>query len=309
MQKDDLLQVGGQAVIEGVMMRSPHAVAVAVRKPDGQILVRRSPWVSWTARFKLLKLPILRGAVVLVESIVLGIKALAFSGEVAAQEQNVSADKQQKEVKSGFSKLSMAATMLFAFAVALLLFFYLPLVLTEWVGVESGFWFNVTDGGFRLAIFLAYLGLISLLKDIRRIFEYHGAEHKSVFVYENRLDLTISNTKDFSTHHPRCGTSFLLIVMIISVLVFVCLGRPETIGDRLVRLLFVPLIGGISYEITRLSGKAAANPIVTALIMPGLWLQGITTREPDKSQLEVALIALKNALNKDSNKSEIIITQ
>ncbi|MCD6165394.1 DUF1385 domain-containing protein [bacterium] len=307
MKQQKWIPVGGQAVIEGVMMRSPEAVAVAVRNPDGRIVVRRTPWVSWTERFRLLKMPIIRGAVILIESIVLGIRALGFSAEVAAQEQNSTQCKQQKSDKKGVSNLSMVLLLVIAFTVALGLFFYLPLILTESLGIKSGVWFNLTDGGFRLVVFLVYLGSICLLKDIRRIFEYHGAEHKSVFAFENQLELTVSNAKDFSTHHPRCGTSFLLIVMMVSVLVFMFLGRPETITDRLVRLFFVPLIGGISYELIRYSGKTNTNSIIAALVKPGLWLQRITTREPDESQLEVALVALKSALIKGPQKSEVTI--
>ncbi len=288
------MNVGGQAVIEGVMMRSPSAVSVAVRHPEGHIVVKRQPYVSWTQRVKLFNLPIFRGAVVLIETIVLGIQALTFSGDVAME-----AEEGRKEKKRGgfWGSLRIGLTVTVALALGLALFFYLPLILTDLLGVRSGFWFNMVDGGFRLGIFLLYLFGITMLKDIRRIFQYHGAEHKSIFAFENGLDLTVSNAQRFGTHHPRCGTSFLLFVMIVSILVFVFLGRPETLGDRLVRLLFVPLIGGISYELIRLSGKYGGSLWLSWAVAPGLWLQRITTKEPSDDQVEVALAALRAVLD------------
>jgi len=181
---------------------------------------------------------------------------------------------------------------------ALFLFFYLPLVLTDLMGIKKGFLFNLVDGIIRISIFLIYLWLITLWKSMRRIFEYHGAEHKSIFALEAGEALTVDNVKRYTTHHPRCGTSFLLIVMLVSIGVFIFLGRPETIQERLIRLLYVPLIAGISYEIIKLSGKKASNPVVRTLIAPGLWLQRITTKEPDEEQLEVAIAALKSSLEK-----------
>ncbi len=311
-QKENIT-VGGQAVIEGVMMRSPHAISVAVRKRSGEIVLKKTPFVSWTKRWRLLNLPIFRGAVVLIESIVLGISALSFSGDVALEEEN---QKKQtgEDIKQGqpkkMSGIYMGIMVVISFAIGLLLFFYLPLLLTDLIGVKSGFWFNMVDGTIRLLIFLIYLFAITLLKDIRRLFEYHGAEHKSIFTYENHLDLTVNNTSSFKTFHPRCGTSFLLIVMIVSILVFVFLGRPETIADRLIRFLFIPVIGGISYELIRLSGKYSGNPLATCLIAPGLWLQRITTKEPDAAQLEVALVALKSALSHEfSQPVQIVKTE
>ncbi len=288
--------VGGQAVIEGVMMRSPHAVSVAVRKPDGKILVRTEPYVSWTARHKFWGLPLIRGGVVLIESLYWGIKTLTFSGDVAMEEEEKKQDVSPKKKKSGITAFRTFLLITVSLGLGLLVFFYLPLMLTTWLGVQSGVWFNLIDGGFRLLIFLAYLGGISLMKDIRRIFEYHGAEHKSIFAYESELPLVPESTRRFTTHHPRCGTSFLLIVMLVSILVFMFLGRPVTIWDRLLRLLFVPVIGGISYELIRFSGKGYKSKIGSLLVAPGLWLQRITTKEPDDSQIEVAFAALEAAL-------------
>ena len=311
-EKNEEINVGGQAVIEGVMMRSPHAVSVAVRKLSGAIVVKKDRYISWTKRFKILNLPIFRGAVVLIESIVLGIRALAFSGDIAMEEEKSNGKpgaEETLEIPKKMSGFRLGLLLIVSFGIGLLLFFYLPLVLTDLLGIKSGFLFNIVDGGFRLLVFFLYLIFITMLKDIRRIFEYHGAEHKSIFTFENKLELTVSNTRKFTTFHPRCGTSFLLIVMIVSVLVFLFLGRPETISDRLIRLLFVPVIGGISYEFIRLSGKYADRKFASFLVAPGLWLQRITTKEPDDSQLEVAFAALKSSISPDFSKpTEIIKT-
>ncbi len=303
-----LVPVGGQAVIEGVMMRSPHAVSVAVRKPDGKILVRSEPYTSLTSRNKFWGLPIIRGGVVLIESLYWGIKTLTFSGDVAMDDEDKKNGQDKKSrKKSGMSAFRTALMLTISLLLGLLVFFYAPLMLTDALGIKSGFWFNLTDGGIRLLFFLGYLMAIALMKDIRRIFEYHGAEHKSIFAYENGLPLTIESTKPFTTHHPRCGTSFLLIVMLVSIIVFMFLGRPDNLMDRFVRLLFVPVIGGLSYELIRLSGKEYKNKIGAFLVAPGLWLQRITTKEPDGSQLEVAFAALEAALQPNDTKKEYIL--
>ncbi len=292
-------QVGGQAVIEGVMMRSSKSFTVAVRKSDGQIVIKKQPYIALTERFRFFKIPIIRGAVVLIESLYLGIKALSFSAEEAMDEENPETRTfgSKEEKKRGiFVTFWLIFSLLLGFALALFIFFYLPLVLVELTGVKGGILFNLIDGLIRITFFLIYIWAISLWKSMRRVFEYHGAEHKSIFTFEAGEDLTPENTKKYSTHHPGCGTSFLLIVMVISILVFMFLGRPHGISGRLIRLLFVPLIGGISYELTRLSRKKRNSKIVKILIAPGLWLQKITTKEPDEKQLEVAIAALKSAL-------------
>ena len=295
-EKEQQIQVGGQAVIEGVMMRSPDYFTVAVRKPDGEIALQKKAYQSLSKRFKILGWPFIRGGVTLIESLVLGVKALNFSSAMAMTEEEAEKTK-SKESDSKWTNLMTGGTVLFSLVIGFALFFYLPLMLTEWTGVKGGILFNVIDGGIRLVIFLAYLILISLWKEIRRIFEYHGAEHKSIFAFEAGKSLTLENVRGYTTHHPRCGTSFLLIVMVVSIIVFVFLGRPETIGDRLIRFLFIPLIGGISYEIIRLSSKKWGSAIARYLVAPGLWMQKITTQEPSDDQLEVALVALKAALN------------
>lgn len=289
--------VGGQAVIEGVMMRTPECVSVAVRKPDGQIVLKRDPYVSYTKRYKILGLPFLRGGVILIEALVLGIRALNFSGDIAMKA--VKEEKPNKKRSEWSSKIWMGFTVVLALSLGIGIFFFLPLLLTELTGVRSGVLFNLVDGLIRLLLFLTYLGLISLWKEIRRVFEYHGAEHKSVFAYEEGKPLTMEGVKSFSTHHPRCGTSFLLVVMLVALMIFIILGKPLDWGDRFIRFLFIPVIGGISYEIIRLSSKKFGRGIARFVVAPGLWLQRITTREPDDQQLEVALIALKGALKQD----------
>lgn len=297
MNHSEKIQVGGQAVIEGVMMRSPEYVSVAVRKPDGQIVLKRDSYISWTKRFKILGLPFFRGGVILIESMVLGIKALNFSSEIAMKE--LDKDKPKKKQSEKLTKIWTGLTVILALALGMGIFFYLPLLLTELIGVKGGVMFNLLDGLIRLIFFIVYLGLISLWKEIRRIFEYHGAEHKSIFAYEEGQPLTLKGVQSFKTHHPRCGTSFLLVVMLVALVVFIILGKPQDLGDRLIRFLFIPVIGGISYEIIRLSGKKYGKWIGQFLTAPGLWLQRITTKEPDDQQLEVSLVALKSALNRE----------
>jgi len=307
------IQVGGQAIIEGVMMRSPNRVAVAVRRSDGKIILKNDHYTSLAKRNKVWGLPIIRGAVMLIESMVIGIKALAFSGDVAVAEQQKKENKKTANKgtkKTGMSNLWLIGTVIFSLIIGLALFFYVPLVLTDLLGAKTGFWFNVVDGMLRVIIFLLYLGLITLWKDIQRIFQYHGAEHKTIFAYEDGKDLTVENSKAYTPHHPRCGTSFILTVLLISIFVFMLLGRPETIADRLIRLAFVPLIGGISYEAIKLSDKKKNNPIVKLFILPGLWLQKITAREPDESMLEVALVALKGSLgNQFTDDPDVVLAE
>jgi uncharacterized protein YqhQ len=284
------LAVGGQAVIEGVMMRSPNAVAVAVRTPDRRIVVRKKPFRSVIRRLPWLNVPVVRGGIHLLESIGLGIDALMFSADQAVSEDRVQEKPRLRD------KLWMWTTIVFAFALSLGLFFYLPLMLTHWLGVEGTVWFNIVDGIFRVLLFVAYLAAVSRMKDMGRVFEYHGAEHKSIHAFENGRELNAAGARPFTTLHPRCGTSFLFFVMLISIVVFVFLGKPETVGDRLTRLAFVPLIGGLAYEAIKLSGKFGKSLWLKPFIGPGLLLQKITTNEPDDSQLDVAMAALRAAL-------------
>ncbi len=289
------LAIGGQAVMEGVMMRCPRSIATAVRTPSGKIVVRRRPYQSFLARLRINKIPFLRGGLHLIESMVIGIGSLMFSAEQAMQDDEI------KEQKTSMrDKLALAGTLVVAFALSLLLFFWLPLLATEWTGVTSGVWFNLIDGVFRLLAFLIYIVAISRLDDMKRLFEYHGAEHKTIHVFEANLPLVPENARQFTTLHPRCGTSFLMFVMLISVIVFIPRGKPETIGERLIRLAFVPVIGGISYEFIKLSARKSFGRWMKPFVWPGLMLQKITTREPDDGQVLVAMAALSSALEAEA---------
>jgi uncharacterized protein YqhQ len=286
--------VGGQAVIEGVMMRSPKTSAVAVRRYDGEIIVKKDDVGSIREKYKFLKFPIIRGVVALVETLVLGIKSLSFSANVAMEEEGS---------KEQISPVAMFLTIAFAFGMAMLFFVFLPLGITQilkrpltFIG-ESSLSFNLVDGLLRIAFFLAYIWGISMLKDIRRIFEYHGAEHKTIYAYENGEELTVENARKYSTLHPRCGTSFLLMVMVISILVFSLVKGSAPFWMKLAsRIVLVPLIAGLSFELLKFTARKVDVPIVRVLITPGLWLQKLTTRQPSDDQLEVAIRALKEVL-------------
>lgn len=289
------LAVGGQAVIEGVMMRSPTSIATAVRNPEGRIIIRKKPFRSIVTRFKWLNVPVFRGGVHLIETMGLGIDALMFSADQATSEDRIDRDKAPFK-----DQLWMWGTVVIAFALSLGLFFYLPLMITHWLGVDGSFLFNVVDGIVRVIMFVLYLWAVSKMKDMARVFEYHGAEHKSIHAFENGRTLDAGGAREYKTLHPRCGTSFLFFVMIISILVFVFLGKPDTIGERLIRLAFVPLIGGLAYEAIKMSGKFSDAWWLKPAIQPGLWLQKITTSQPDDDQLEVAMAALKATLTPEA---------
>lgn len=285
------INIGGQAVIEGVMMRAPRAMAIAVRRPSGEIVVKKDLVVPLSERFPVVKLPIVRGAVALFSSLVIGIQALNFSANEALAE---------GEEKEELSPLAMGGTMAVAFGFGILLFFILPLYLTKLlipiIG-SSNIVFNLVDGVIRVAVFLLYIVSISRMNDIQRVFQYHGAEHKSIFAFEAGDALTVENVRTYSRLHPRCGTSFLLIVMLVSIVIFSLIPKlwPFYLkaGSRVVLL---PLIAGVSYELLRWSAKHDQAPFVKLLISPGLALQRLTTREPDDSQLEVAIRSMEEAL-------------
>lgn len=277
-------------MIEGVMMKSPSHVATCVRRTSGEIVSRVEPYVSLSKRKKALGLPVIRGAVNLFEQLYFGIKSLTYSAEVIS-----AGEGEIKEEKGWKSSLAAGVTVIIALGVGLLLFFYLPLVIAGLVGAKGSILFNLVDGLIRLAIFFAYLGVLNMWKEMRRVFEYHGAEHKSINALESGEDLTVENVKKHTTRHARCGTSFLLIVMVISLVVFIFMGRPDDIRERLLRLCAVPVIGGISYELIRLAGKRSGGLVMRIITAPGLALQRFTTREPSEDQIEVALEALKLA--------------
>jgi uncharacterized protein YqhQ len=277
-------------------------VATAVRRADGSIAVHTIPFVSLSKRLKLLGLPVLRGALALIESMQLGIGALSYSAEQAAAGAREVDERRKPQMERSAREERMAAlwtramtflTIVVSMGIGLLLFFWLPLVLTDLTGARSGFAFNLIDGVFRFVVFIIYLAAISMWGEMKRVFQYHGAEHKSISALEAGDELTPERVATYSRFHPRCGTSFLLLVMIASIFVFMLLGRPETVNDRLERFLFIPLIGGVAFELTRFSGKWAENPAVRLLILPGLLLQRITTREPTLDQLEVAIRSVR----------------
>jgi uncharacterized protein YqhQ len=292
------INVGGQAVIEGVMMRAPRSVAIAVRRPNGEIAVKREAVVPLSERYPIVKLPIVRGAVALFQSLITGIKALNFSANEAMAEEEQEGEKGEKELSSW----AMAGTMAVAFGFGIGLFFVLPLyatkLLTQLAFIsDNNIVFNLVDGFIRVVVFLLYIWAISRMKDIQRVFQYHGAEHKSIFAFEAGEKMTVENVRRYSRLHPRCGTSFLLIVMLVSIAVFSLIPKlwPFYLkaGSRIVLL---PLIAGISYEFLKWSAKNEANPLVRLIITPGLALQRLTTGEPDDAQLEVAIRSLDEAL-------------
>src|SRR6185369_608567 len=301
----DKIHVGGQAVIEGVMMRAPRSVAIAVRRPDGEIVVKKELVAPLSERFPIVKLPIVRGAVALFTSLIIGIKALNFSANEAMTEDEKEKEKEKKKDggKEGGGEISswaMAGTMAIAFGFGICLFFLFPLYLTKLLTPvigDNNIVFNLVDGVIRVVVFLAYIWGISRMEDIQRVFQYHGAEHKSIFAFEDGVELTIENVRRYSRLHPRCGTSFLLIVMLVSIAVFSLIPKlwPFYLkaGSRVVLL---PLIAGISYEFLKWSAKNDSHPFVKLIIAPGLGLQRLTTREPDDAQLEVAIRSMNEAL-------------
>jgi uncharacterized protein YqhQ len=289
------INIGGQAVIEGVMMRAPRSMAIAVRRPDGEIVVQKKEVIPLSERFPLVKLPIVRGAAALFSSLITGIKALNFSANEALAE---------GEDKEELSSWAMAGTMAVAFGFGILLFFILPLYLTKLLTPvigNSNIVFNLVDGVIRVAVFLIYIFAISRMNDIQRVFQYHGAEHKSIFAFEAGDELTVANVRKYSCLHPRCGTSFLLIVMLVSIVIFSLIPKlwPFYLkaGSRIVLL---PLIAGVSYEFLKWTAKNDQSALVKLIIAPGLALQRLTTREPDDSQLEVAIRSMEEALEVNS---------
>ena len=288
------IRVGGQAVIEGVMMRSPNSMAVAVRKPNGEIVVKQEGLNFFSEKHLFFKFPLVRGVITLLSALVLGIRALNFSANQALSE---------GEGEKDPSSWTMNITFVVALCFGIFLFFLIPLFLTKWMRFaipmlsESGLLFNLVDGAIRLMIFLAYLWAISFFKEIRRVFEYHGAEHKSIFAFESGEELMIDRVKGFSYLHPRCGTSFLLVVMVVSILVFALIPHHLPFGYKVAsRVVFIPLIAGLSYEIIRFADQKRESRGIQYFIMPGLWLQRLTAREPSEAQIEVALRALQAVL-------------
>jgi uncharacterized protein YqhQ len=283
--------VGGQAVLEGVMMRGPSNWAVAVRKPDGDIAHVNQPIDSPMARHWVWRLPVIRGVLALGESLAIGFRALAISANYAAQEEGDEGEEVATELTRG--------QLFFAFAVAIgfaiLLFKVGPALLTDWIGIDAT-WFVIVEGLIRVTIFVFYLFLISLFPDLRRVFEYHAAEHKAINAYEAGEELEPETVQRHSLIHPRCGTAFLLWVMVIAIFVFAFFGRPHWYWLIATRILLLPVIAGLAYELIRFAGKHQDNRVVMTLLAPGLWLQRLTTRQPSLDQIEVSIRALKEVL-------------
>jgi uncharacterized protein YqhQ len=272
--------LGGQAVIEGVMMRSGDKIAIAVRKPNGEITIKAEKIFPLTKKFPVLKLPLLRGIVALYDSLVIGTKGLIFSTE------------QSTDGEEKITSKELFITFGLAIVFAIGIFVMLPLFLAS-LTRQGGVVFNVIDGIFRLVLFIAYLFLISIFKDVKRMFAYHGAEHMTVHCHEAKKELTVENVRTFSTAHARCGTSFLIIVMLISIAVFSIVNPENFFLKFFSRIVLIPLIAGISYEILKFSAKFSNSLFGKALAYPGLLLQGITTKKPDDGQIKVAIAALK----------------
>ena len=331
MSEKKMTSIGGQAVIEGVMMRGPEKTAVAVRKPDGEIIIdEKENKIKGGFR----KIPLIRGVFSFVDSMVIGIQALMFSANFyeedgspkknekaensseAAKANNTEKTKKAKKTEKDSKKEQeempgwmMALTVLASVGLSVGLFIALPNLIAGFLvpTAEGGaggnvVLYNVVESVMKIVIFLGYLLLVSQMKDIQRVFEYHGAEHKSIFCYESGEELTVENVKKYQRFHPRCGTSFLLFVIIISIIVFSIIGRFESkILNVLIRIALLPVVAGISYEIIRFAGKHTENKWISWLNKPGMLLQKLTTREPDEKQIEVAIASLKAVLPKDKN--------
>jgi len=283
--------IGGQAVLEGVMMRGPSNWALAVRKPDGEIAEVNQPIHSVMARHWFFRLPVVRGVIALGESLAIGFRALAISANYAAQEEG-----DDGEVQTELSRGAIIFAFAIAIGFALMLFKVTPVLITSLLPVDATGSFVVVEGLIRVAIFIAYLLVISLLPDLRRVFQYHAAEHKVINAYEAGEELVPERVQKFSLIHPRCGTAFLLWVMVIAIFVFAFLGRPALHWMIASRILLLPLIAGLAYELIRFAGKHTGNRFLMTLLAPGLWLQRLTTREPSLDQLEVSISALKEVL-------------
>ncbi len=299
----ELMPVGGQALIEGVMMRAKGFIAIAIRRRNGEIYVKKEPFHSLTEQYPILKFPVLRGGVGLIEMLIVGIRALNLSAEIAIEDLG---DGENGHIVKKPSSVSLIFTMVVALIIGVAVFFVGPLsIATYFFNVESHVVaFNLLTGGIRIIFLVGYMALMGTSKELQRVFQYHGAEHKSVFAYEKKADLTPASTLQYTRFHPRCGTSFLLIVMItaiaffsifdgVLILVFGFISLPVRL---LTHLPLIPVLAGVSYEVIKFSAKKSSTTFGRMIIAPGLWLQRITTREPDEMQIEVALAALKAAI-------------
>lgn len=310
------LVLGGQAVIEGVMMKGPSRYAVAVRKASGEIRVKDFPIAVSPAKKRMSKLPILRGVVTMAAMLVIGYRALQYSADEAMEDAEAAGrggeTALREETGKGGSGLAMAAALALALLLGIGLFFWLPLLAARGIAAllpafSGRLAFNLVDGGIRVLVFVGYVLGISMMKDIRRIFQYHGAEHKVVNAYERKADLIPETVKAHSNLHPRCGTSFLLFVMGISMVVFSLIPHDSSLLTKaLMRLLLLPAIAGISYEALRLSARKAQFPVFKVLVSPGMLLQRLTTREPDLSQIQVAIASFRRVVPADNTEARLV---
>lgn len=318
MQKQHITSIGGQAILEGVMMRGPFKTAMAVRKSDGEIECRVDENGTKT-RCRFLRLPVIRGCVNFIDSLVIGMKALMFSAEFVDLEDDEPAESKfdkwlEDKLGDKIKDIVIYAAIAISLVLSVGLFILLPTALTrgaEWLlslvpsaaFSQSRVFTGVCEGVVRMAIFIGYLALVSQMSDIRRVFEYHGAEHKTIACYEGGEELTCENIRKYTRFHPRCGTSFLLFVMIISIILFSLLPRTGIFVRMLMRLALLPVVAGLSYEVIKLAGRHQGG-IIGALTKPGLWLQKLTTREPDDSQIEVAIASMKAVIpdNKEDDR-------
>lgn len=300
-----ITNIGGQALIEGVMMKGPNHIGIAVRKPDGEIELKKEALNSWASKYKFLKLPFIRGSIALIEAMVVGVKSLMYSAEFFEEAEEHEPSKFDKLLEKMFKDKAEDVAIYFSLFLSLIIgigvFMLGPTYLTNFLKtkINNTVALNLIEGIIRITIFLIYVVSISKMKDIQRVFQYHGAEHKSIHCYEHQGELTVENARNYSTLHPRCGTSFLFMVMIVSILVFSVFGWPNPLMRLVSRILLLPVIAGISYEINKIIGKSDSK-IAYLISYPGLLLQKIaTTREPDDAQLEVAIEALKAVIVED----------
>jgi uncharacterized protein YqhQ len=296
-----MANVGGQAVLEGVMMRGPGNWAVAVRTPNGDIAQVSKPISSPMARHWFWRLPIIRGVIALGESLAIGFRALSISAQYAAQ-----AEGEDGEIETEISRGALIFAFVIAIGFAIALFKLTPGFITEALPVK-GTWFSLVEGGVRIALLVGYLSLISLMPDLKRVFQYHAAEHKAINAYEAGEELEPEVVQRYSLIHPRCGTAFLLWVMVIAVFVYAFFGRPVWYWLILERIAFLPVIAGIAYELIRFAGKHSGNRVLMTLLAPGLWLQRLTTREPSLDQLEVSIRALREVLSLEAKSGESLV--
>jgi uncharacterized protein YqhQ len=289
---------GGQAVLEGVMMRSASSWAVAVRTPEGDITEVIRAIESPMKRRRIWRLPVVRGVIALGESLTIGFKALAISANVMTQERD-----EKGEIKTQIGRGQLIFSFAIAIGFALMLFKVGPALLTSWLPIDSTGVFVIVEGLIRVTVFVLYIALVSLIPDLRRVFQYHGAEHKTINALEAGADLTPTNVQKYSLIHPRCGTAFLLWVMVIAIFVFAFVGRPALHWLILSRILLLPVIAGLAYEVIRFAGKHQKNRALMTLLAPGLWLQRLTTREPTLDQIEVSIKALRSVLEREQAES------